>query len=137
MRCMKLSCNNCNRKYLRYQAIRIIIGQIIKIENDFMEQRFTCAQPREFYDYVKPIKVVPCNFKAIKDILTSNLGPDLSEMPRLFWGVEGGIGLGWRWGSFSVVFVCRVGEGIRMDEGIKMEVGRGIGMEEVEVVLEK
>ncbi|THF98588.1 hypothetical protein TEA_028873 [Camellia sinensis var. sinensis] len=53
--------------------------------------------------------------------------------PCLFRGVEGGMGLGWRSGPFSVVFVCRVGEGIRMEEGIKMEVGRGIGMEEVEV----
>ncbi|CAL5343470.1 unnamed protein product [Camellia sinensis] len=34
-------------------------------------------------------------------------------------------------GLFSAVIVCRVGEGIRMEEGIKIEVGRGIGMEEV------
>ena len=38
---------------------------------------------------------------------------------------------------FSVVFVCRIENRIRMEKGIKMEVGRGIGMDEVEVVLEK
>ena len=39
--------------------------------------------------------------------------------------------------SLCVVFVCKFREGIEMEERIRMEVGKGIGMEEVEVVLEK